>query len=103
MFNKLRKQISNFIYAPVKNSMSFANQFLRRGNKAMTPDWTQVQMDDRDVYTGYGYAAINRRANAVARMALEDVRTKSIVKTDAKKSRPAKVPRPSQDATIYMV
>lgn len=57
--------------------MSLPNEFLKFGNKVMRPDWTDVQMSDRDLYTGYSYAAIRKRANMVARLAIENVRTQS--------------------------
>ena len=43
----------------------------------MLPDWTEVVMEDRDHYTGYGYASIIIRANMVAQIALNNIRTKS--------------------------
>ncbi|MFA9227985.1 MAG: phage portal protein [Agathobacter rectalis] len=62
---------------PRKNSVSLGNNFLRYGNNKMTPNWDEVMMNDRDFYTGYSYAAIKIRANTVARLALEHVRTES--------------------------
>lgn len=55
--------------------MSLPKQFLKYGNGAMTPDWTQVVMSDSDLYTGYGYSAIRNRANILASTAIENVRT----------------------------
>jgi hypothetical protein len=72
----LRRVVASFI-APQKNSLG--NEFLRRGNRAMEGDWTQVIMRPEDQYTGYSYAVIKRRANKVARVALENLRTKSEV------------------------
>lgn len=48
-----------------KNSKSLATDFLRYGNKSGTlyQDWSQVEMSDQDMYTGYSYAAIKKRAN----------------------------------------
>lgn len=77
----LRQRVANII-SPQKNSLgtNLARDFLRNGNrKPMTPDWTQIIMDDRDLYTGYAYAAIKQRANTVARVAGDYLRT------DAKK------------------
>ena len=75
MLEKLRKNLASFI-APQKNAMNLPREFLKYGNqKTMGPDWTQVVMSDKDLYTGYGYAAITRRANKVARTALENIRT----------------------------
>lgn len=80
MLNQIRKFIAQAIYPRQKNSMSLPNQFLRHGNKGMRPDWTQVIMNDEDFYTGYSYAAIRNRSNAVAMTALDHTKTKS--KTD---------------------
>ncbi len=75
MFKKLRQSIAGLIWS---NSMSLPQQFLRYGNrKTMTPDWAQVMMSDQDHYTGYSYAAIRNRANAVARIASQHLKTKS--------------------------
>jgi hypothetical protein len=77
MFEKLRKNLASFI-APQKNAMNLPREFLKYGNqKTMGPDWTQVIMSDKDLYTGYGYAAITRRANKVAKTAIENVITQT--------------------------
>jgi len=49
----------------VTNSRGLATDFLRNGNKnkTMLQDWSQVEMSDQDMYTGYSYAAIKKRAN----------------------------------------
>ena len=71
-----RQKIANFILPKEANSTILARDFLKYGNrKSMTPDWTQVVMNDRDLYTGYFYAAITRRANKVAKIAKENIRT----------------------------
>jgi hypothetical protein len=71
-----RKRIASFILPKEDNSTVLARDFFKYGNrKSMTPDWTQVVMDDRDLYTGYFYAAITRRANKVAKIAKENIRT----------------------------
>lgn len=67
LINQILRRLQNFI-APQKNSL--ADDFLKYGNRStMSPDWTQVVMDDKDLYTGYSYAAIRNRANTVARIA----------------------------------
>ncbi len=76
MLEQFRKQLASFI-APVRNAMSLPQQFLRYGGERMLADWTQVVMTDQDFYTGYGYSAIKKRANAVARIAIDDVKTES--------------------------
>lgn len=50
----------------VKNSGSnLSREFLRNGTKnaPLIQDWSQVEMSDQDMYTGYSYAAIKKRAN----------------------------------------
>lgn len=74
--NDIRNKIAGLIL-PTKNSMSLPNEYLRYGNKTMTPDWTNIVMSDKDLYTGYAYAAIRKRANAVARIAMGNIRTTS--------------------------
>lgn len=76
MLDKFRKTLASFI-SPTKNSMSLPNQFLKYGNKRMDYDGTQVVMRDEDLYTGYGYAAIKLRANKVAHLAMENIRTEA--------------------------
>lgn len=47
------------------SSRGLAADYLRNGNKhqPLLQDWSQVEMSDQDMYTGYSYAAINKRAN----------------------------------------
>lgn len=77
MFENFRKSIARMV-APAKNAMSLPQQFLRYGNRSMTPDWSAVTMSDADLYTGYGYAGITNRANKVATIASDELRTDSI-------------------------
>lgn len=58
------------------------NSFLRYGNrnKPMYQNWSQVEMSDQDMYTGYAYAAIKNRANRAA------ILGKTYLKTDASKA-----------------
>ena len=44
---------------------SEANRFLRNGNGTLplVQNWADVQISDEDMYTGYSYAAITKRAN----------------------------------------
>lgn len=78
MFENLRKQFASLI-TPVKNSMNIGSDFLRNGNR-MLSDWSDVAMSDADLYTGYSYAAIRNRANKVASVANEFVKTSSTSK-----------------------
>lgn len=41
----------------------FLNNGSRRSIGPITQDWSQVEMSDQDMYTGYSYAAIKKRAN----------------------------------------
>lgn len=82
MFNKFRKQLAQFI-APALNSMSLPNQFLRFGNReVITPNWSEILTNDKDLYTGYVYGAIRNRANYVARIAVDHVATKSDISNE---------------------
>lgn len=72
--NQLRNKVANII-APERNAINLPQQFLRYGNKQMPWDWSQVLMEDKDIYSGYAYAAIRKRANAVATLAKDNLRT----------------------------
>ena len=76
MLDNLRKNLARIIYSG-KNSMSLPNQFLKYGSgrKVMDPNWARVMMSDEDHYTGYSYAAITKRARAVARIASQYITT----------------------------
>lgn len=50
--------------AKTKNNL--ATDFLRNGNRNMSPSWSQTQITDQDMYSGFGYATIVRRANRTA-------------------------------------
>lgn len=64
---RVRNAIEGFSGAKAQNDLSgrrMASDFLRNGNsKRMVQDWSQVEMSDQDMYTGYSYAAIRKRAN----------------------------------------
>lgn len=83
---KITQRIRNAVNSFSKETNSrdpdgLANQFLRRGNqKPMVQDWSKVIMSDKDLYVGYPYAAINNRANKLAQLATNNL------KTDASKS-----------------
>lgn len=65
------------IFGKKENSMSLPNQYLKYGNRKMMPSWTDVEISDRDLYTGYSYAAIRNRSNKVAQTAIKYVYTDS--------------------------
>ena len=74
----LREKLVNALGGQiVRSSRVSPNDFLRYGSKTETlyPTWSQVKMSDRDMYKGYSYAAIQRRANGVADIALNYIRT----------------------------
>lgn len=53
-----------------------ARDFLKfGGRKPLVQDWSKVVMSDKDLYTGYSYAAINNRANKLAQLATENLKT----------------------------
>lgn len=74
-----------------KNSIqNEATDFLRYGNrnKPLLQDWSQVEMSDQDMYTGYSYAAINKRANrasVLGKRFLYTEATKAIMEAAKKK------------------
>lgn len=39
------------------------NSYFKYGPRRMAPRWTTPEIGDRDFYTGYGFAVINKRAN----------------------------------------
>lgn len=59
-----------------------AKDFLRfGGRKPLVQDWSKVVMSDKDLYTGYSYAAINNRANKMSQLATENLKTDANTKT----------------------
>lgn len=59
-----------------------ARDFLKfGGRKPLVQDWSKVVMSDKDLYTGYSYAAINNRANKLAQIATENLKTDANTKT----------------------
>lgn len=77
------KSLQNF-FAPNKQSIgdNLGRDFLRFGNrKPLVQDWSKVVISDKDLYTGYSYAAINNRANKLAQIATENLKTDANTKT----------------------
>lgn len=73
------KTIQN-IFTRQENSIgdNLGTDFLRRGNKKpLVQDWSKVVMSDKDLYTGYSYAAIRNRANKTAQIATENLMTRA--------------------------
>lgn len=75
---KLRTRIANFFDPTHKNSMGTltGREFLKNGGvRPMYQDWSPLVMSEQDKYTGIGFAVINKRANLVAQLALDSLRT----------------------------
>ena len=75
----LKQRIINALGGEVKtvNAVN-GNDFLRygsRGKGTLPADWKEVQMDDADIYRGYPYAVIQKRANKVASLAKTNINT----------------------------
>jgi hypothetical protein len=74
----LRSRIANILDPTHKNSLGVLNgrEFLKYGGqRPMYQDWSRLIMNEEDKYTGVMFAAINKRANLVAQLALECLRT----------------------------
>ncbi len=86
--DNFKKIVSDFTRASNSTS-NIGNQFLRQGNrKTMSQDWSSVLMSDQDIYTGYPYGIINKRANKLAYLAISNLHTdtsKDISTKDAEK------------------
>lgn len=62
-----------------KNSLTnlpLSKRFWKYGNKPLIQNWSQTIMSDEDMYVGYGYAVINKRANKTAQLANKSLKTK---------------------------
>ena len=73
-----RSRIANIIDRTHKNSLGVltGREFLKYGGqRPMYQDWSRLIMNEEDKYTGVMFAAINKRANLVAQLALECLRT----------------------------
>lgn len=66
-----KERIINILGGEVKNSSrTRSSDFLRNGNRdKLYSDWSEVKIDDSDMYKGYTYAAIQKRGNKVASVA----------------------------------
>lgn len=64
-------------------STSEANRFLRYGSgqKPLVQNWSDVKMSDEDMYTGYSYAAIVKRANRTSVLGRRFIMTEASQKT----------------------
>ena len=76
---KLNERIQNAFKALTKNdynSTPIGRQFFKYGNRKMLPDWSQVLINDEDMYKGYSYAAIRKRSKRTAQMGTENVKSR---------------------------
>lgn len=84
------KAIQSF-FSRDKNSIggNLGRDFLKYGSKRpLVQDWSKVVMTDKDLYTGYSFAAINNRANKLAQVATDNLKTdaeKRIIKASRAK------------------
>src|SRR5215212_8877193 len=74
-----RSRIANILDPTHKNSLGGVlngREFLKYGGqRPMVQDWSRLIMNEEDKYTGVMFAAINKRANLVAQLAIESLRT----------------------------
>lgn len=99
--NRIKVGVNAFRKA--ENSMgenlAESRRFLKYGNnKALVQDWSQVIMNDKEMYTGYPFAAIDRRANRVASLAKYNLKTDATkVVQEAAKNKEEEVRHPYLD------
>lgn len=73
---RFKSAFQGFTKAENTMGQELAREFKRYGNnKALVQDWSKVIITDKDLYTGYPYAAINNRANGVSRLATSNLHT----------------------------
>ena len=69
----------------IGGDMSLAREFLKFGNnKPLVQDWSKVVITKKELYTGYPYGAIDRRANRVAKLAKYNLKTTASKKIQEK-------------------
>ena len=76
----IKEKLINALGGQVKttNGIMKGNEFLKYGPKnrrVLPPDWAELKMSDEDMYKGYTYAVIQKRANKVASLAKENLNT----------------------------
>jgi len=78
--DRVKTAVQAFTQPTTKNSGNLRNarDFLKYGgSRHMTPDWSQVVMNDHDLYTGTMYGAIYTRAVRTALIATYNLKTKA--------------------------
>lgn len=82
--NRVRNAVRAFVAEPATdkaNNSALANQFLRFGSRPkMALNIDDAVLSDEDMYTGYGYTIIERRANRAVVLGTEYTYTKSTKK-----------------------
>jgi hypothetical protein len=59
--------------------IALSREFLKYGTqKPLVQDWSKVVMSDKELYSGYPYAAITTRANKLTQLAVEDIKTDAV-------------------------
>lgn len=78
--NTFRNIISSFTKNSAERGLSDPYEFFRNGPRRMPATWSMAEISDKDFYTGYGFAVVNKRANRSV------VLGKRYLFTDAKES-----------------
>ena len=76
----LKSRIVNALGGEMKTTNARSNDFLKYGNRnrnisPLAADWSEIKMTDQDMYRGYSYAVIQKRANKVATLAKTNLDT----------------------------
>lgn len=75
---KFKNNLIKFLGGVPKTTNSVdGNAFLKYGSRreSLPPDWAGISMSDEDIYKGYPYAAIQKRANKLASLARDNLTT----------------------------
>lgn len=77
LFENVKQLFSQKQKNDLLTGRELANSFLRNGNrnKPLVEDWSKIIISDKELYTGYSYAAINVRANMFAKLATNCIET----------------------------
>lgn len=88
--NRIKNAVGAFMKAQNDSGVD-GNAFLRYGSRRSMPAmWSQPEITDKDFYTGYGFAVINKRANRAVSLGKNYLYTKAnekIVKDANKKGK----------------
>lgn len=78
--NTFRNIVSSFTKNSAEKGLADPYEFFRNGPRRMPATWSMAEISDKDFYTGYGFAVVNKRANRSV------VLGKRYLFTDAKES-----------------